>query len=221
MTRRSMAVWSLVIAAAGVDPAAAEPPRKQEIEVRTTSLTRAQTALKNLPNGAELQVRGLRLQHTSDLTKSLDAMIGTVQSKPGAEVRLQGRVDSRPFEAKIEGKEVRLRGLVLSQADFDALKNQLRNAQGIREFRFRGMVDNKSIEARFGNDHSRARARTEIRDDHRGSGRDRDGRVTARVTRDQRPERSDRIDRPDRVERTDRTERVERVERTDRTERAD
>jgi len=219
MKRRAPAVWVVMLAIGTVAPAAAQTSPRPEVKVTATNLADVQGPLNNLPNGGELQVRGLVVTDTNAFNSApFTTLVSTVQNKPGTEVKLVGTVGGTPFEAKIERGEVKLQGLSFAnQADFNAFVTGLGAQNNLRELRVQAVVNGMRMIAKFED----GRVRTEVRDGNRGSGSEHSGRNQARGDRDDRSGRGDRGDRPDRVERNDRSDRVERVERTERADRLD
>ena len=217
MTRRVIGVWLLASAIGFAGPAVAQTPAKQEVEVRVTTLAAVQTQLDSLPNGAELHARGLVLNDASAFTGSeFTNLVSAVQNKPGTEVKIQGVIvgadgTRRPFEAKVEAGEVKLRGLTLNGSEFNTLLSQLQNT-GVRELKIRAVVDGRSMVVKFEN--GQLRTRTEVRDGNRGPGSDHGGRDRSRV---EKMEKVDKIDKPERVEKVERAEKVDRLEKPERS----
>src|SRR5262249_49843236 len=69
----------------------------------------------------------------------------------GAEVKIEGLVDGTPFEFKLDGKEVKLEGLNLTQAQLDSLVQQLKGITGLREVKIESLVDGKPMEVKIEN----------------------------------------------------------------------
>jgi hypothetical protein len=163
----------------------------------------------------------------------LAALIAAVQQLPGSEVKIAGFVNGSPFQLKLEAGEVRLRGLALSQTQFNSLLDRLQATPAIREARVQALVDGQRVDIKFENGAREVELRNRIqaqRVGHRDRGRHgraqvdpaeaRLGRVEAdqiaRVGSTERI-RVEHINRPERVERVNRPERPERIERIDRS----
>ena len=180
-------------------------------------------------------------------------LVGKIQQLPGTEVRIRGVVEAPgtagtvqriPFDAKIEAGEVKIKGLSLTQAQFDSLVSRLQATAGTRELKVEALVDGRRVETKFENEGGKLRTKVETRGReeerrHRGEhgtsatinndratdqGKDFDHEVRGRdraVLERERVERRERGERPERegVERREKVDRVERPERVDRAER--
>ncbi len=217
MTRRAIAVWVLVIAMGIAGPAAAQTTPRPEVKVTATDLAGVQEPLNNLPNGGELQVRGLVLTDANAFTGApFTTLVSTVQSKPGTEVKLLGTVGGTRFEAKIEGGEVKLQGLSFAnQTDFNNFVNGLQAQNNVRELKVQAVVGGTRMIAKFEN--GRLRTRTEVRDGNRGPGSEHEGRGLSRVEKTEKVEKVEKVDKIDKPERVEKVERVDRIERPERS----
>lgn len=159
-------------------------------------------------------------------------LVQKVQSlPPGTEVKLQGTVDGVPFQAKVEGGEVKVQGLSLTQAQFNALFNNLKGVNGIREVKVAAVVNGVPMVAKFENEGGKIETKVETKDESRrrakDGGRDLDRDIRGRelavegekAGRADRPERLGRVRRDEMIEKIDRPERIGRMERLDRIER--
>src|SRR6266496_3214215 len=132
------------------------------------------------PSGPrEVHVRGVVLTPQQAQTfflgtgsRDFTALVTAIEQAPGRPVRLQGVVETPaaggtvsrvPFEAKVAGREVKIEGLSLTQAQFDSLVSSLQGVSGLREFKVEAMVDGKRVEAKFEN----GVVRTQTRDGER------------------------------------------------------
>ncbi len=179
------------------------------------------------------------------MSQDFAALVSRIQQQRGSEVAIRGVVETtgaggavtrRPFEAKVEAGEVKIRGLALTQTQFDALVTRLQGTTGARELKVEAVVDGRRVEAKLENGVLRERADGDRRgrgregtsatlnaDRATDRGRDLDhsirGRDRAELERDK-GERGPRVDRAERVERQ-RAERIERAERPERIERVE
>ena len=154
---------------------------------------------------------------TSTNTADIADLVSAAQQIRGAEVRIEGLVDGAPFELKLEGKEVKLEGLNLTQAQLDSLVQQLRGIPGLREAKIESLVDGKPMEVKIENRAGRVKiedrerhekhARNDADDDHERNG-----------SKDNRAEISKNIDKAQRIERPENNEKVERAEKVERIE---
>jgi len=176
-------------------------------------------------------------------------LVQKVQSLPtGTEVKLQGTVDGVPFQAKVEGGEVKVEGLSLTQAQFNALFDSLQRINGIREVEVEAMVNGVVKEAKFEN--GKIETKVEANDKSRGRAEDKRHRgesgTSASLNNERAKnegkdlphdlrgpdravlegEKAGRADRPerlgrDRAERSQKMERMERPEKMERMERVE
>jgi len=158
----------------------------------------------------------------------LSDLIAAAELIKGSQLRLEGTVDGTPFDLKLAGKEVKADGLVLTQAEFDALVDQLKTTSGLKEVKIEATVDGRLVELKMENTPGRVSIEDKglpkhdarIRDTNRGADSKRDhdeGRLEA-ANHANRPERTERIERVEKVERPEAIEHVERVERLERPE---
>ncbi|HLQ78075.1 MAG TPA: hypothetical protein VK210_12015 [Terriglobia bacterium] len=158
----------------------------------------------------------------------LSDLIAAAELIKGSQLRLEGTVDGTPFDLKLAGKEVKADGLVLTQAEFDALVDQLKTTSGLKEVKIEATVDGRLVELKMENTPGRVSIEDKglpkhdarIRDTNRGTDSKRDhdeGRLEA-ANHANRPERAERIERVEKVERPEAVEHVERVERLERPE---
>jgi hypothetical protein len=142
----------------------------------------------------------------------------------GAQVKIEGLVDGSPFELKLAGKEFKLEGLNLTQAQLDSLVEQLKGIQGLREAKIESLVNGKPVEIKIENRAGRvkvedrerhAEGHHEADEDHerRGEGSKNSGKGSRVEVSDRHVERLEKIERPEKNERVERPEKVERIER--------
>lgn len=149
---------------------------------------------------------------TEGNTSDLADLITAAGSIRGTELKLQGLLDGEPFELKLSGKQIKLDGLVLTQAQLDALIQELQGISGLREAKITALVDGETVVAKLENTPGRVKIDN---GDHRAQNtavENRGRSVEARVEALNR-------ERPTRVEKIERAERVERIERIERPER--
>jgi hypothetical protein len=143
-------------------------------------------------------------------------LISAAEQIRGAQVNIEGLVDGSPFELKVAGKEVKLEGLNLTQAQLDSLVEQFKGIQGLREAKIESLVDGKPMEIKIENragrlkveDHERRASR-----ENRGEGSKNSAKGTRVEVADRHIERSEKVERPEKNERAERPEKVERIER--------
>lgn len=183
-----------------------------EFRAENVVLTEAQAALFFAPSPT----------NPADLTD----LIAAAEGIKGANLRIEGTLDGDPFELKIAGKEVKAEGLVLTQAEFDALIAELKGIAGLKQVKIEATVDGKLLVLKMENtpgrvrieDHSVRGKDAHLESASRGPGSDKgkpDARLTS-STRGERPERLEKIERPEKLERIERPERLEKIERIER-----
>jgi hypothetical protein len=157
---------------------------------------------------------------SSTNSKDISDLIAKAEAIKGAEVKISGSIDGGPFDLKLSGKQVKAEGLILTQAEFDALILQLQNTPGLHEAKIEANVDGQLKVAKLEN--IAGRVKIENRD-FPGDFPGKDPNAVPHVEplsdkskSDTRPvlsERPDRDVRPAKVEKIERPEKVERVER--------
>jgi hypothetical protein len=157
-------------------------------------------------------------ENTSDFTDLISAA-----ERNKAVLKIEGQVlDGSPFEFKLSGKQVKAEGLVLTQAEFDALIAQLRTLPGLKEAKIEATVDGQLVEAKLENQAGR------VKIENRGPGHE-----AAKPQIESRGPKSEKnvrlvplnhLDRQDRDDdhqgNEDRQKKVEKIEKTDKIERA-
>jgi hypothetical protein len=180
---------------------------KERFELRATdvTLTAAQEQSFFVPTAA----------NNSDFA----ALVTAAEQIKGSEVKIRGLVDGAPFELKLEGKEVKVEGLSLTQAQLDSLINQLKGISGLREAKIETVVDGKpmvvKIENRAGvvkvvdlprhHDHEK-HASNDNHGQGSGSGQSARADLTEKPQHIDRPEKSDKVERPEKIDHIERPE---------------
>ena len=166
-------------------------------------------------------------------SEDISDLIAKAEAIKGTELKISGTIDGKPFDLKMEGKEVKAEGLVLTQVEFDALIAQLKATTGLREAKIEATVDGQMKIAKLEN--MAGHVKIENRDLH---GKDRHPETHVEVHTDKsksdvrssfsdrsehdvRPEKIEKVERPEKVEKIERPEKIERVERPDKTERVE
>jgi hypothetical protein len=164
-------------------------------------------------------------------TQDISDLIAKAEAIKGSEVNISGSIDGKPFDLRMEGKQVKADGLVLTQAEFDALVAQLQSTTGLHEAKIEATVDGKLMVAKLEN--VPGKVKIENRDlhgkdphpvphvEHHADKTNSDVRtsIADRGDHDVRPENMDKIERPEKVEKIERPEKIERVERPDKADR--
>jgi hypothetical protein len=176
---------------------------KERFELRATdvTLTAAQEQSFFVPTAA----------NNSDFA----ALVTAAEQIKGSEVKIRGLVDGKPFDIKLEGKELKVEGLNLTQAQLDSLVNQLKGISGLREAKIESVVDGKpmvvKIENRAGvvkvvdlpRHHDRERHGDNDNDNHgHGSGNGQ----SARADLIEKPQHIDKVERPEKIDHIERPE---------------
>lgn len=151
----------------------------------------------------------------------------------GSELKISGSLEGETFDLKLSGKQVKIDGLVMTQAEFDALVAELKATPGLREAKIEATVDGQLKVAKLEN--MAGRVKIENRDLHgkdphpathveplsdKGKS-DAHLALTGRTERDDKaghPEKIERIERPEAIERVERPEKVEKIERPEVTQ---
>jgi len=159
-------------------------------------------------------------------------LIAKAEAIKGAELKISGSVDGAPFDLKLSGKQVKAEGLVLTQAEFDALIAQLQATTGLHEAKIEATVDGQLKVAKLEN--VPGRVKIENRDLHGKEPRpvphveplSNTSKPDARGVSEHnvrpetvRPEKIEKIERPEKIEKIERPEKIERVERPEKLER--
>jgi hypothetical protein len=163
--------------------------------------------------------------------EDLSDLIAKAEAIKGAELKITGTIDGKAFDLKMEGKEVKAEGLVLTQAEFDALVAQLKATTGLREAKITATVDGQLKIAKLEN--MPGRVKIENRDLHgkephpvphveplSNTGKS-DARLAMtdrtdhidKMEKVERPEKVEKIERPQTIERIEKPVKIERIER--------
>jgi len=168
---------------------------------------------------------------SSTNTKDISDLIAKAEAIKGTELKISGSIDGAPFDLKLSGKQVKAEGLILTQAEFDALILQLQTTPGLHEARIEANVDGQLKVAKLEN--IQGRVKIENRDFHGKdphpvshaeplsdkSKVDTRPAVSEHSNHDVRPEKVEKVERPEKVEKIERPEKIERIERPDKVER--
>jgi hypothetical protein len=122
----------------------------------------------------------------------------------GAKVKIEGLLDGAPFELKLAGKEIKLEGLNLTQAQLDSLVEQLKGIQGLREAKIESSVDGKPIQIKIEN--RAGRVKVEDREHHNTE-------AQHEADDDHEKHASSRVERLEKHEKVEHSEKVEHIER--------
>ena len=165
---------------------------------------------------------------SSTNSQDISDLIAKAEAIKGTELKISGSIDGAPFDLKLSGKQVKAEGLVLTQAEFDALIAQLQATTGLHEAKIEAYVDGQLKVAKLEN--IPGRVKIENRDVHGKESHpvphvepltDK-GKSDARLSvtdRAEHTEKVEKVERPDKVEKIERPEKIERVERPDKVDR--
>ena len=140
-------------------------------------------------------------------TSDFADLIAAAEQIRGSELKIQGLIGDVPFDFKLSGKQIKLDGITLTQAELDALVAELQGIEGLDEAKIQAFVDGEVVVVKIENVPGR------VRIDNRGT--QQEAHLNAREGRGA----LNRIERPEKVERSERPERAERFERPERPER--
>jgi hypothetical protein len=101
---------------------------------------------------------------SSTNTQDISDLIAKAEAIKGTELKISGSIDGGPFDLKLSGKQVKVEGLVLTQAEFDALIQQLQSTAGLHEAKIEANVDGQLKVAKLQN--IPGRVKIENRDFH-------------------------------------------------------
>jgi len=133
--------------------------------------------------------------------QNLPALIEAAEALRG-QIRLEGTIDGQPFELKLAGRELKIEGLTLTEAQREALVAELSGISGLKEMKIQAMVDGKMTITKYQGGHEKLEIRNGGRPEH-----------------PQKPEKPEKISRDSRIEARERIERPVRIERPERPER--
>lgn len=156
----------------------------------------------------------------ADSPQSLSALIESVETLHGT-VRLEGIIGDQPFELKIAGRELKLEGLTLTEAQRQALVNELKGISGLHEMKIQALVDGRMTVTKVEGHHEKLEIerrnhdkidREDLEDRDERANRDRRDHVEKiEIERPEKPEKVERVEsgRIDRIERIEKPERGE------------
>lgn len=166
-----------------------------ELRAENVTLTRDQEQSFFVPSSANTA-------DIADLVTAAEQVRGTV--------KIEGSVDGAPFELKVSGREVKVEGISLTQAQLDSLVSQLKGISGLREAKIESIVDGRQTEVKIEN--KAGVVKVEDRDRHNGPAHvhdaDNDHEQSA-SSQNRGPGSSASFERPEKIEKVDRIERPE------------
>ena len=111
-----------------------------------------------------------------DSVQNLPALIEDAEALPG-HIRMEGTIDGQPFELKLAGRELKIQGLTLTEAQRQALVAELSGIEGLREMKIEALVDGKMTVTKYQGGHEKFeilhRGKPERPDQHEGRGHER------------------------------------------------
>src|SRR5678816_3167194 len=129
-----------------VAPATAQSDIKTNVNLRAPEWQTVLDRLFGTPDNGLLDgARGFRFEAenitltpeqsaaflAADSPRNLSALIESVEALHG-KVELEGIIGDRPFELKVAGRELKLEGLTLTEAQRQALVSELKGISGLR-----------------------------------------------------------------------------------------
>jgi hypothetical protein len=133
-----------------------------------------------------------------DSPLSLSALIEAAEAVRG-NIRLEGTIDGLPFELKLAGRELKIEGLTLTEAQREALVAELSAIPGLKEMKIQALVDGRMTVTKYQGGHEKLEIRDRGRPEHPAK-----PEKVEHHGRDVRVERLDRIEKPERPERPER-----------------
>jgi hypothetical protein len=133
-----------------------------------------------------------------DSPLSLSALIEAAEAVRG-NIRLEGTIDGLPFELKLAGRELKIEGLTLTEAQREALVAELSAIPGLKEMKIQALVDGRMTVTKYQGGHEKLEIRDRGRPEHPAK-----PEKIENHGRDVRVERLDRIEKPERPERPER-----------------
>jgi hypothetical protein len=138
-------------------------------------------------------------------TSDFADLIAAAEQIRGAELKIQGLIDGVPFDLKLSGKQVKLDGITLTQAELDVLVEELQGIEGLHEAKIQAFVDGEEVVVKIENIPGRVKIEGgALQQEARGRGMN---------------EARGALNRPEKLERPVKPERAERIERFERPER--
>jgi hypothetical protein len=176
---------------------------------------------------------------TSPSEADFVALITAAEELRGKQIRIEGLVDGEPFEFMLSGRQIKLEGISLTQAELDALVADLQAIPGLHEAKIEATLDGELTVVKLQN--VPGRVKIEVRDhdedldddieeihesENRGRGSENHERSEhAELAEGNREHASEHTELAEgnrehgSIERTERMEKVDKVERVERTER--
>lgn len=151
-----------------------------------------------------------------DSPLGLAALIEAAQDLRG-NVRLEGTIDGSPFALKLAGRELKLEGLTLTEAQQQALVSELNGISGLKEMKIQALVDGRLTVTKVQGNHEKLEIRNGVGSDLREQQQNRMVRERPERPERERPEKV-QIERPAKIEKLERIERIEKPERPERGE---
>jgi hypothetical protein len=124
-----------------------------------------------------------------------------------ANLKIEGELlDMDSFKLNLSGKQIKVEGLVLTQAEFDALIAELKEIDSLKQAKITATVDGRTMIAKLENQPGRVKIEDKglAPEERRGANRS---------SNSGKPERPERVERVSRGERPERPEKIERIER--------
>jgi hypothetical protein len=159
------------------------------------------------------------------------SLVAAFEELKGGNIRVEGLIDDSPFQFMIAGRQLKLEGITLTQAEFDALVADLQALSGLHQAKVTATVDGQMVSINLQNVPGRVTVRPRDPSPDEGTPEVEASQGENRGRRDERseraeaaashrgPERLERVERPSRPERPEKPEKIERVERIERIER--
>lgn len=127
-------------------------------------------------------------------------------------MRIEGLLDGTPFEFKLAGKEVKLEGLNLTQAEFTSLVSQLKTIPGLHEAKIESLVDGKERVVKLENKGGRMKVE-DLERHNAGNHHDADDDHHVQSAKNSNKDAHDRPERLEKLEKAERPVKVEHIER--------
>jgi len=148
------------------------------------------------------------------------SLVAAFEELKGGNIKIEGFVDGSPFQFMIAGRQLKLEGISLTQAEFDALVAELQDLPGLHEAKIEATVDGELVSVNMQNVPGRVRVQfgdlTSDDEELEASRTENRGRRNEQAENTEAAtNRPERVDVPERPNRTERIERLERIERPD------
>ncbi len=150
------------------------------------------------------------------------ALIGAFEELKRGNIRIEGLVDGSPFKFMVAGRQIKLDGLDLTQAELDSLVASLQEIPGLHEAKIDAIVDGEPVSVKIQNKAGQVRIQGSDLGSGDGvletSGAENQGRRGNRVEGIEAATSNRGLGRVERIERFEKPERLERIERIERPE---